>query len=84
MILGELRRDIGKNLRGLCEQHGVELVEGPAMPDQEAEERRQEQLSLEGIKALVYSHPWNTNQTLIEGMIRVTEWDEIKDLLLAE
>ena len=33
VIFGQLRKDIGKILRGLCEQHGVELVEGHAMPD---------------------------------------------------
>ena len=33
LIFGQLRKDIGKILRGLCEQHGVELVEGHAMPD---------------------------------------------------
>jgi putative transposase len=32
-IFGQLRKDIGKILRGLCEQQGVELVEGHAMPD---------------------------------------------------
>ena len=33
MIYGSLRRDIGKILRELCRQHGVELVEGYAMRD---------------------------------------------------
>ena len=32
-IFGQLRRDIGKILRELCEHHGVELVEGHAMSD---------------------------------------------------
>ena len=32
-IFGQLRKDIGKILRGLCEQQGVELVEGHAMAD---------------------------------------------------
>ena len=32
-IFGQLRKDIGKILRGLCEQHGVELIEGHAMSD---------------------------------------------------
>ena len=32
-IFGELRRGIGKILRQLCDQHGVELVEGRALPD---------------------------------------------------
>ena len=32
-IFGQLRKDIGKILRGLCEQQGVELVEGHAMSD---------------------------------------------------
>ena len=84
-IFGTLRRDIGKILRELCEQFGMELVEGHAMGDhvhlclsippkfsvanavgrlkgksaikihreyirsQEAEEKRQEQLSLGGV-----------------------------------
>lgn len=33
VIFGDLRRYIGQILRGLCEQHGVELVEGHAMAD---------------------------------------------------
>ena len=32
-LYGTLRRDIGNILRGLCVQHGVELVEGHAMSD---------------------------------------------------
>ena len=32
-IFGRLRREMGKILRELCEQAGVELVEGHAMPD---------------------------------------------------
>jgi putative transposase len=32
-IYGSLRRDIGKILRELCQQQGVELVEGYAMKD---------------------------------------------------
>ena len=32
-LYGSLRRNIGKVLRELCRQHGVELVEGHAMPD---------------------------------------------------
>ncbi len=32
-IFGQLRKGIGKILRELCEQQGVELVEGHAMPD---------------------------------------------------
>ena len=32
-IFGQLRRGIGKILRDLCEQSGVELVEGHAMAD---------------------------------------------------
>ena len=32
-IFGQLRKGIGKILRELCEQHGVELVEGHAMTD---------------------------------------------------
>ena len=32
-IYGTLRRNIGKILRELCQQHQVELVEGHAMPD---------------------------------------------------
>jgi len=30
---GTLRRDVGGILKGLCQQHGVELVEGHAMND---------------------------------------------------
>ena len=33
VIYGQLRRDIGRILRELCDQHGVELIEGYAMPD---------------------------------------------------
>ena len=33
-IFGTLRKDIGKILRELCNQMGIELVEGHAMPDQ--------------------------------------------------
>ena len=33
LIYGSLRRDIGKILRELCRQHGVEIVEGHAMSD---------------------------------------------------
>jgi putative transposase len=33
MLYGKLRRGIGRILRQLCEQRGVELVEGHAMPD---------------------------------------------------
>jgi len=33
VICGQLRRDIGRILRELCEQHGVELVEGHALAD---------------------------------------------------
>ena len=33
MIYGSLRKNIGKVLRGLCEQNKIELVEGHAMPD---------------------------------------------------
>ena len=33
VIFGRLRRGIGRILRELCEQHGVELVEGHAMSD---------------------------------------------------
>lgn len=32
-IFGSLRKGIGKILRGLCEQFGIELVEGHARPD---------------------------------------------------
>ena len=32
-IFGTLRKDIGKILRELCNQMGIELVEGHAMPD---------------------------------------------------
>ena len=32
-IYGSLRRQIGGILRELCRQHGVEIVEGHAMPD---------------------------------------------------
>ena len=32
-IYGALRREIGKILRELCRQQGVEIVEGHAMPD---------------------------------------------------
>ena len=32
-MYGALRRDIGRILRELCRQQGVELVEGHAMPD---------------------------------------------------
>jgi REP-associated tyrosine transposase len=32
-ICGTLRKDIGKMLRELCQHMGLELVEGPAMPD---------------------------------------------------
>jgi len=32
-IFGTLRKDIGKILRELCDQMGIELVEGHAMPD---------------------------------------------------
>jgi putative transposase len=32
-IFGQLRKQIGGVLRKLCEQEGVELVEGHAMPD---------------------------------------------------
>ncbi len=32
-IFGQLRRGIGGILRELCRQHGVELVEGRALPD---------------------------------------------------
>ena len=33
VIYGQLRREIGRVLRALCRQHGVELVEGHAMSD---------------------------------------------------
>ena len=33
IIYGELRRDIGKIIRRLCEMKDVELIEGHAMPD---------------------------------------------------
>ena len=33
VIYGQLRKGVGKILRELCEQHGVELVEGRAMAD---------------------------------------------------
>jgi putative transposase len=33
LIYGRLRNDIGRILRDLCRQKGVELVEGHAMPD---------------------------------------------------
>ena len=33
VIFGKLRKAIGKILRALCEQHGVELVEGHALSD---------------------------------------------------
>ena len=33
LIYGSLRLDIGKILRELCRQHGVEIVEGHAMSD---------------------------------------------------
>src|SRR5215217_7145522 len=32
-IFGTLRKDIGKSLRELCDQMGIDLVEGHAMPD---------------------------------------------------
>jgi putative transposase len=32
-IFGTLRKDIGKIIRKLCDEHQVELVEGHAMPD---------------------------------------------------
>ena len=32
-IYGQLRKGVGKILRHQCEQHGVELLEGHAMPD---------------------------------------------------
>ncbi len=33
VVFGKLRRGVGKILRQLCEQHGVELVEGRALSD---------------------------------------------------
>jgi len=33
VIYGQLRRRIGRIIRELCQQQGVELVEGHAMPD---------------------------------------------------
>ena len=33
VLYGRLRRQIGSILRSLCEQSGIELVEGNAMPD---------------------------------------------------
>ena len=33
VIYGQLRRSIGRIIRELCQQQGVELVEGYAMPD---------------------------------------------------
>jgi putative transposase len=33
VFYGRLRRQVGVILRELCRQRGVELVEGPAMPD---------------------------------------------------
>ena len=32
-IFGQIRRGIGTILRELCRRHGVELVEGHALPD---------------------------------------------------
>lgn len=32
-IFGRLRKDIGRILRELCDQFGIELIEGHAMPD---------------------------------------------------
>ena len=32
-IYGSLRKDIGRIMRDLCRSHGVDLVEGHAMPD---------------------------------------------------
>ena len=32
-MFGQIRRGIGKILPGLCQRHGVELVEGHALPD---------------------------------------------------
>jgi len=34
VIYGNLRRAIGRILRDLCQQKGVEVLEGTAMPDQ--------------------------------------------------
>ena len=31
-IFGQIRRGIGKIVRELCQRHGVELVEGHALP----------------------------------------------------
>lgn len=33
VLFGQLRKGIGQILRGLCRQHGVELVEGHALAD---------------------------------------------------
>jgi putative transposase len=33
-MYGQLRRSIGRILRELCQQQGIELVEGHAMPEQ--------------------------------------------------
>ena len=33
VFYGKMRREIGRILRNLCEQRGVELLEGKAMPD---------------------------------------------------
>jgi len=33
VLYGRVRREVGRILRELCEQRGVELVEGKAMPD---------------------------------------------------
>ena len=33
VIFGRLRKDIGRILRELCDQFGIELIEGHAMPD---------------------------------------------------
>src|SRR4051812_45602997 len=33
VIYGQLRRSLGRIIRELCQQQGVELVEGHAMPD---------------------------------------------------
>ena len=33
LLYGKLRRQIGAILRDLCEQKGIELIEGHAMPD---------------------------------------------------
>jgi len=32
-MFGQIRRGMGKILRELCQRHGVELVEGHALPD---------------------------------------------------